>query len=486
MYTTIGFCSVLNISKSMAPFETQYSPLHVAPPPYYTKSSVIVLNVGGTVFHTSPSALKKADPGSILAGLLVDSLSLKKQEQPFFDRDPDLFAVLLSILRTSKLPSNKSHSFSIDDIVSEACFFGVDGALRSAMAPPPLDGLDMSRKSVIIPNGRDCPSALSAGNDGSLLVANGSRISVYDWALRKQTTVLTHLNCIDTLHRVSSSIAVAGAVDFPGLHVYDLDQRARRECIDWKILEAPEIRLHCPTVQAVTSSAAEGLLFASFESSRKNANTILLIDTESFQPVAELGRQLGGAADLEAATKLEWIGGHGLLLASSVSGGASGYRGQIKLWDIRSKNAVWESRESSSGPSVKQQELQSDCFADVIASEEFCGIFKVGVRSGSVFMADLRQLNVNEPWVCLEDSIPRPGGAQNRLLGCERQVFCSRGADLEVWSKVGLKENGSAFRRSFVGKQGGERITRMVAGGNRMFLARKDMQGIEIWESAKL
>jgi len=202
--------------------------------------------------------------------------------------------------------------------------------------------------------------------------------------------------------------------------------------------------------------------------------------------VAELGRQLGGAADLEAATKLEWIGGHGLLLASSVSGGASGYRGQIKLWDIRSKNTVWESRESSSGPSVKQQELQSDCFADVIASEEFCGIFKVGVRSGSVFMADLRQLNVAEPWLCLEDSSPKSGGAQNRLLGCGRQVFCSRGADLEVWSEVGLKENGSAFKGSFVGKQGGERITRMVAGGNRMFLARKDMQGIEIWESTKL
>lgn len=476
----------IQIYQSMAPFEAQFSSLHVAPPAYYTKNSVIVLNVGGTVFHTSPSALKKADPGSILAGLLVDSLSAQKQEEPFFDRDPDLFAVLLSILRTSKLPSKKSHSFSIDDIASEARFFGAEGAVRSAVAPPTLDGLDMSLKEMIVPNGRDKPSALSAGNDGSLLVAHGSKISVYDWALRKQRTVLTRLNCIDTLHRVSSSIAVVGAVDFAGLDVYDLGQGGRRECIEWKILEAPEIRLHDPTVQAVASSPEKGLLFASFESSRKNANTIMLIDTESFQPVAELGRQLGGAADLEAATKLEWIGGQGLLLASSVSGGASGYRGQIKLWDIRSKNAVWEFRESSSGPSVKQQELQTDCFADVIANEELCGIFKVGVRSGSVFMADLRQLNVAEPWVCLEDLSLRPGGAQNRLLGCGRQVFCSRGADLEVWSEVSLKENRSALRRSFVGKQGGERITSMVTGGNRMFLARKDMQGIEIWESTKL
>ncbi|KAI3781351.1 hypothetical protein L2E82_11364 [Cichorium intybus] len=47
---------------------------------------------------------------------------------PFIDRDPELFSILLSLLRTGNLPS-KAKSFEIQDIVFEAKFYGVEDLL---------------------------------------------------------------------------------------------------------------------------------------------------------------------------------------------------------------------------------------------------------------------------------------------------------------------------------------------------------------------
>eukprot|EP01018_Ginkgo_biloba_P041056 Gb_07324 [translate_table: standard] len=464
----------------MPPFQIQSS-MTMAPPPLSKSTTVnktININVGGRIFQTSFESLKHSDAGSLLASVTPYGLP---KEEPFFDRDPELFAVLLSLLRTGRLPS-KSRNFHIDDIIDEASFYGLQTFLRAAMASPKLDGLNLQKTRSLVPNGRDPPSAISAASDGSLLVGHGSKISVYDWALRKESTILTQFNVIDSIHRISPVHAVAGAVDFPGVQVYNTSKGTHEATLLWTA-DPSEIRLYEPTVQAVTSSP--NVVFASFESGRKNANTILLFDKESLRPMGEMGRQVGminSASYSMAATKLEWLSGHNLLLASAVNGGAFGYCGEMRLWDIRSGNYVWEWSESNS------QRDESDCFADVVANEDLHGIFKVNMRPGGIAMADLRQLNVENQWMCLEDSNTRPrgeGGAGNRVLSYGRQVFCSRGGDLEVWCELGLKEREQIFRRNFVGKAGrdGERIRQMVAAGDRLFVSRKEMQGIEVWES---
>ncbi|GLJ42468.1 hypothetical protein SUGI_0880120 [Cryptomeria japonica] len=473
---------------SVPQYQGSVTPLHA--PPSFAPKAIIAINVGGTIFQTSAASLCNADKGSILASLLrTPSIPLKVENPAFFDRDPELFAVLLSILRTFKKPASVDDLFSISDLIAEAEYYGVSGALKSAMAAPPLDGLDMKDKSVLLSSGRDFPSAVSADReDGSVIFSHGSKISVYDWALRKNGTLLTQFNCIDTLLKISPSIAVAGAVDFPGLHVYNLDGKIHCATVQWEI-ESPEVRLYEPTVQAAEFSPSNNVIFSSFESSRKNAHTILLIDVGSFRPMAELGRQIGfGGSESSPATKLEWIDSHNLLMSSNVSSGPFGYRSDVKLWDIRSQKIVWECRESNPGPAIHQanSDSLSDCFADVTVNEQFGSIFKLGVRNGGLFMADLRQLNNSNPWVALGDTIPGVGGAQNRILGYGKQVFVSRGGDIEAWCEVGLREKSKILRKNIVdNKQGSERITRMTAGGNRLFVARKGLQGVEVWDSLR-
>ncbi|XP_059064837.1 BTB/POZ domain-containing protein At5g41330-like [Cryptomeria japonica] len=221
---------------------------------------------------------------------------------------------------------------------------------------------------------------------------------------------------------------------------------------------------------------SNNVIFSSRESNMKNAHTILLIDVESFRPMAELGCQIGfGGSELSPATKLEWIGSHNLLMSCSVSGGPFGYRSDVKFWDIKSQKIVWECQDSL-----------SDCFADVTVNEQFGSIFKLGVRNGGLFMVDLRHLNNSNSWVALGDTILGVGGAQNRILEYGKQVFISRGGDIEAWCEVDLREKSKILRKNIMdNKQGSERITRMTAGGNKLFVARKGLQGVEVWDSLR-
>ena len=247
------------------------------------------------------------------------------------------------------------------------------------------------------------------------------------------------------------------------------------------------------TVQAIGSSGE--FLFTSFESSRRNSNSILVYDLNTLNPVAEIGHNEIFGADLDSAipaTKLRWVSGYGLVMASGSHSGLSGVSGNIRFWDIRSANVVFELKE------------KVDCFSDVCVSDHLNAIFKVGVNSGEVFYADLRSLrSVNDdgndnsnPWICLGGSRKVVNGKKEGF-GCKieshgNQVFCSRG-DIELWSEVvmgstktsegRLKER--VFRKNLMGRgkdMGGLRITNLAFGGNKMFVTRKDQQAVEIWQ----
>ncbi|GKV10975.1 hypothetical protein SLEP1_g22268 [Rubroshorea leprosula] len=109
----------------------------------------------------------------------------------------------------------------------------------------------------------------------------------------------------------------------------------------------------------------------------------MVYDINTLKLVIEIGHYENYGTDIEPAipaTKLNWVSNHRLVMVVSSHSELSGVMGNIKFWDIRSGNVVFELKE------------KVNCFADVCVSDNLNSIFKVGVNSGEVFYADFRIL----------------------------------------------------------------------------------------------
>ncbi|GLT69012.1 hypothetical protein SLA2020_411980 [Shorea laevis] len=399
-----------------------FAGLATNPAPTRTKldSNIVTVDVGGQIFQTTKQTLT-------LGG--AKSLFSRVSESPFIDRDPELFSILLSLLRTGNLPS-KAKAFDLQDLIDEAQFYGVEPLLVNSLSnPSQFDAFNLEKSLVLPLNGRDSRRRLRR------------RRSVHGGGF---------------LLAISPSLAAAGATDFSGLQILDLKNGFVRESLNWE-----NVTRSGSTVQAIGSSSE--FLFASFESSRRNSNSIMVYDLQSLRPATEIGHCEIYGADIDSAipaTKLNWVSGYGLLMASGSHSGPSGVSGNIKFWDIRSGNVVWEIKE------------KVDCFSDVSVSDDLSGIFKVGVNSGEVFFSDLRNLGAENSWVCLGDGRKVVNGKKEGV-GCKieshgNQVFCSKGGDIELWTE----------------DMGGSKINNLAFGGNKMFVTRKDQQNVEVWQSS--
>ncbi|KAG8382215.1 hypothetical protein BUALT_Bualt05G0053500 [Buddleja alternifolia] len=446
-----------------------------------SNSNIITLDVGGQIFQTTKQTLSLAGSKSILS-----NISNSDHVIPFIDRDPEIFSILLSLLRTGNLPS-KAKAFNIQDLVFESQYYGIENLLINSQSnPAQFDAFNLEKSSVLPLSGRDAPSAVSTTPYGSVHVAHGSKITSFDWSLQRKCTILTQFTAIDSLLALSPNMAAAGATDFSGLQIVDLDKGFVKETLNWE-----NVTKSGSTVQAIGASHEH--LFTSFESSRRNSNCIMVYDlNDSLRPVTKIGHYEIFGADLDSAipsTKLQWISSHNLLMASGSHSGPFGVSGNIKLWDIRSDNVVWEIKE------------KVDCFADVTASNELYSMFKVGVSTGELFFADLRYMDSDKSWICLGDGRKVVNGKKEGY-GCTieshgNQVFCSKGGNIELWSEVMLgslekKENSlpeRVFRKNLMGRvkdMGGSRINDFVFGGNKMFIARKDQQSVEVWSPVRV
>ncbi|XP_062188069.1 BTB/POZ domain-containing protein At5g41330-like [Phragmites australis] len=465
-------------------------------------AAIVTLNVGGELFQTTAATLSRAGASSPFSSLGPSSPS----DPHFLDRDPRLFELLLSFLRRGRLASPPSAA-----LLAEALHFKLDGSLLASLSPASAFAPLSLRPSALLPlTGRVAPSAVAISpspHPASVVAAHGGVVTCFDAALASRASVLTPLPAVDSLVAVSPALALAGARDFPGVHLCrfsdDAPAAAAPEVLSWPGSTSA-------TVLAVAATAASGapsppLLFASFESARRNSSAVVAFDLNSLSPVAEIGRKEVFGADVEAAipaAKLGWLGGHSLLLAAGSHSGPAGVVGDIRLWDVRASATVpvWEVRE------------KEDCFADVTASDALSTMFKVGATSGEVFMADLRRLGGDdiglEPWVCIGDgqraavaaaSGKKEGNGHRIECHCN-WVFVARGADVEVWSQVELATEAGGkkvMRRNWVGSgpsvamAGGEegvkekaKIVSWAFGGSRMALARADKQSVEVWDSA--
>ncbi|XP_059642688.1 BTB/POZ domain-containing protein At5g41330 [Cornus florida] len=444
-------------------------------------SNIVTIDVGGQLFQTTKQTLTLAGPKSLFSTV---SNSSDQHGVPFVDRDPELFSIILSLLRTGHLPS-KAKAFDLQDLIFEAQFYGIESLLLASQSNPSQFEAFNLEKSLILPlSGRDSPSAISTTPYGFVHVAHGSKITSFDWALRRKSTILTQFTAVDSLLALSPNVAAAGATDFSGLQILDLDKGLVRETLNWE-----NVTRSSSTVQAIGSSP--DYLFTSFESGRRNSNSIMVFDIQGgFRPVTEIGPNEIFGADLDSAipaTNLKWLSKHNLLMAAGSHSGPSGVSGNIKFWDLRSGNVVWELKE------------KVDCFSDVTVSDNLSAMFKVGVNSGEVFYTDVRNAGAENPWVCVGNRTKVINGKKEGL-GCrieshDNQVFCSRGGDLELWSEVlvGASRNSEdgledrVFRKNLMGRVkdvGGSRITHMAFGGNKMFMTRKDQQFVEVWQSS--
>ncbi|VFQ63708.1 unnamed protein product [Cuscuta campestris] len=454
-----------------------------------TVSSLVTIDVGGQLFQTTKQTLTQAGSKSLFSKLANSS----NRSIPFIDRDPDLFSVLLSLLRSGNLPS-RAKAFDFQDLIFESRFYGVEQMLINSQSnPSQFDPFNLE-KSVVLPlNGRDSPASISATRFGSVHVAHGSKVTSFDWALQRKSTVLTQFAAVDSLLALSPKIVAAGATDFSGVQILDVDEGFVRETLNWENVTRSD-----STVLAMGSS--DEYMFTSFESGRRNSSCIMVYDLkDSFRPVAEIGHYEIFRAELDSAipaTKLRWIPGHNLLMASGSHSGPAGVSGDIKFWDLRSGTAVWEVKE------------KVDCFSDVTALDGV-GMFKVGVHSGEVSFADFRTLGGPRPgeniWTCLGDA-RKAGNKKKEGTGCRieshgNQVFCSKGGQIELWSEVivgsgdnndtnankGGVASGRIFRKNGLGRandaSSDQRITHMTFGGNKMFVTRRDQHGVEVWKN---
>ncbi|PKA62679.1 BTB/POZ domain-containing protein [Apostasia shenzhenica] len=460
----------------------------------------IKLNVGGKIFETTASTLRVGGPDSLLSALSARSGTVEEDsyEPIFIDRDPDMFSVLLSLLRSGSLPSSGFRRFSKQDLSDEALYYGIESCIRSALSPPPLLGIDSTLVSTLVPAADAVSTAFHAGSDdGSLWIAHGGQISAYDWNLTHSGTVRTHLDDITSLRRVWPETAAIGSLETPGLHYYNVSSGRHVGSINW--MDSSDHRVYKARVTAIAAiesgfDGGSGPIFAAFECPHRE-NCILMIDRSTLQIVSEIGRQPGSSTKTAAPGKLVDLPdvGGGVLFVSAVSSGAFGYSGYMRLWDPRTGTAVWETNEPGGGT---RSDRFGDSFADVDADGKEMAIYKVCWKSGDLAIADMRKLG-EDPWMYLEErsaSLRSSGGGQNSIVHCYKgQVFLSREGGLEVWSTAeeeddqGVKKK--IFRRNLVDRPGDARrgmIRGLEAGGDRLFVSRVGLEGIEVWESSEL
>ncbi|CAN1163390.1 hypothetical protein LINPERHAP2_LOCUS25013 [Linum perenne] len=278
---------------------------------------------------------------------------------------------MLSLLPTGKLPS-KAKASDIEDLVEDSRFYNIESLLIVSLSHPSQFEAFNLEKSMLLPlNGRDYPSSITTTPSRTLHVAHGSKIPSFDWSLRKKAMILTQFTVIDSLLVISPSLATAGATNFSGLQILDMERGFLKETINWE-----NVTKSRSTVQAIGSSL--GLLLTRFESSRRNSNCIMVYDMETFKPVTEIGHYEIYGANLGSAipaTKLKWV--------------------ESITW---SGNVVWELKE------------KVDCFADKIVSDSLSTNVQSWRKLGEVFYMDLRKLGNDEDdsssstkWVCLGD-----------------------------------------------------------------------------------
>ncbi|KMT07934.1 hypothetical protein BVRB_6g145370 [Beta vulgaris subsp. vulgaris] len=367
-------------------------------------------------------------------------------------------------------------------------------------SPPPLCPFDAAFTSSLSPPCSPIISTFSASSSFSLLLAHSGLISYYDpTSLSFSSTTRTHLDHISTIASFSNDTQISaigsGSYSYQGLHLYSNHHVGS---VYW--VDDSDTRIHKSRVTAISDSVSESdsVCYVGFEC-RHGENVVLVVDKSTLKVVGEIGRQSGNSAKSTGIKRLRWVQKVGLLVGSSVNWGAFGCSGYVRVWDPRSREVVWEMSEP--GGMVRSSRM-GDTMADVDVDPEGLFLAKMGSRSGDLGVADLRMLG-SDPWVYMEDTNPglncnwKTGGSV--VVHCYKgNVYVGRDGELEAWSRVrgrevvveggGGERRWGVYRRNYVDKvEDSERgiIQRIEGGGDRLFVSREGVEGVEVWETSR-
>ncbi|KAI4964237.1 hypothetical protein ZWY2020_006816 [Hordeum vulgare] len=134
-----------------------------------TSSSVVTLNVGGELFQTTAATLSRSGASSPLASLVPSP----PDAPHFLDRDPRLFAAILSFLRSGRLAPHPP----FPALLAEARHFSLDGLLLASLSPASAFSPLSLRPTALLPlTGRVAPAAVAISpspHAASLVAAHG-------------------------------------------------------------------------------------------------------------------------------------------------------------------------------------------------------------------------------------------------------------------------------------------------------------------------
>eukprot|EP00897_Mesotaenium_endlicherianum_P002840 jgi/Mesen1/2584/ME000164S01707 len=467
-----------------------------------SSSGRVRINVGGKVFETSRATLEQGGDSFLLLPMISPFWAQQQQQQlpgdpppeVFVDRDPKLFRVLLSLLRTGLL--DVPPDVSLPALIHEADYFGLLDHLKAALLPRPLDGHELERASCIQPNvgAHESCTAMAAQPDGSIDVAHGKRITCYDWSLRRTCTIITDLPQVDAIQRLSDThLAAGGSRSGDALAVYDVRSGLRSATVACRGSHA--------VVRALAASDDLGLLFVA--SLRKTLGlewgvekAVGVLDRRTLQLVGEAGASPVTTRRLGGPDKLQWLPAWGLLLVVKRFGDMARSDGPTyaRLWDPRSNALVWDWREFDQPHEVSRSQRdpieQSSAVGDATVSEELSLLYKVApcrkdLRS-SLSLLDLRMLSSaahdrrsvvtvsgdgedaggSAQWSLIEGSSEpsRPASSIKRearsikLVTVPRSnhVLCNIQQRLEVWRPLVAKDGGGGSSSSLSSGEGGD------------------------------
>ncbi|XP_029111760.1 BTB/POZ domain-containing protein KCTD14 [Scleropages formosus] len=126
------------------------SPGKQSTPNFHTHSPVVQLNIGGQLFSTTLSTLRRC-PDSKLADMFAGPPKLRADADGrfFLDRDGRHFGPILEFLRTGRLPTEH-----VREVYAEAVFYGIAPLVKQLEDSPQLFGETVARRQFLarVPN----------------------------------------------------------------------------------------------------------------------------------------------------------------------------------------------------------------------------------------------------------------------------------------------------------------------------------------------
>ncbi|CAI5773498.1 BTB/POZ domain-containing protein KCTD14 [Podarcis raffonei] len=111
-----------------------------------TQSQIIELNVGGEIFTTTLSTLKK-HPGSKLAEMFASGQTKPRTDPEgryFIDRPGTYFKYILEYLRSNQVPTN-----CVQEVYKEALFYDIEPLVKQLEDSPQIFGELVARKQFL-------------------------------------------------------------------------------------------------------------------------------------------------------------------------------------------------------------------------------------------------------------------------------------------------------------------------------------------------